>query len=147
MILGNTISAHLGIYGDTTNTISVLGRTTTYHIHHRHLNHLTWTPGEVPLLVDVTTLIVCVHWAMPTYHLIESSCYAFARAVIESVHFAYNGTAMQNGDSLLTRRSYFLGLIPAGATRAQAIAQHLAMAHTETMGQFIYPIYLPITDV
>ena len=146
-ILGNTISARLGIYGDATDTISILGRTATYRTHHRRLNRLTWTPGEAPLLANVTTLIVLIHRAMPTYHLIKSSCYAFARAVIESVHFAYNGTAMQNGDSLLTRRSYFLGLIPAGATRAQAIAQHLAMAHTETMGHFIYPIYLPIINV
>ena len=149
-ILGNTILARLGIYGAVTDTIRVLGSAATYHIHHYRLNYLTWTVAHAPLLVDVAALIAGVHRAIPMYCLIKSSCYAFARAVIESIHLAYNGAAMENGARFLTRRSYFLGLIPAGATRAQTEAELIAFMHTQARqlsGGFIYSIYFTVMNV
>ena len=70
-IQGNTICAHLGIYGEAMDTISVLGSTATYHVHHHCLYHLTWTPEEAPLLVAVAALIATVHEVIPTYCLIK----------------------------------------------------------------------------
>ena len=150
-IPGNTILARLGIYGAATDTVEVLGSAATYHIHHRRLNHLTWSAEQAPLLVDVAALIAGVHAAIPNYCLLKSSCYAFARAVLESIHYAYyTDDDTENGRCFLTKRSYFLGCIPAGITGAQIVARACAFSHTQARqlsGELIYAIYFTVINV
>lgn len=138
-IKGNSFLARVGVYGPADDTVTTLGNhssvNVTHTLAHSHklLCRLTWTPEHAPPLLNISVFIRDINQALPHYQLLRSSCYAFARALLETVHLTYDGTAVHGGQCFLTRRSYFLGTIPAGATRAQSLARILSIAHLDSM--------------
>ena len=134
-IKGNSFLARVGIYGPADDTVITLGNHSSVNVahalahSHNLLRRLTWTPEHAPPLLKISFFISEINEALPHYYLLKSSCYAFAQALLEAIHLTYDGTAELGGQCFLTRRSYFLGTIPAGATRAQRLARVLSIAH------------------
>ena len=138
-IKGNSFLARMGIHGPADDTVTTLGNHSLVNVahtlahSHKLLCRLTWTPEHAPPLLNISLFIRDINQAIPHYWLLKSSCYAFARALLETIHLTYDGTAELGGQCFLTRRSYFLGTIPAGATRAQSLARALSIAYLTGM--------------
>ena len=120
-IIGHTLPARLGLWGPTADTVTTVPGNAPHQ--DQRLHSLTWEIETAPALVTISGLICEIHDRMPRYRLLQSSCYAFARAVGRLIHLRLDGTA---GDPqytpFLIRESYLLHCIPAGITRAERVA-------------------------
>ena len=131
-IVGHTLPARLGLWGPAADTITTVPGDVPHQ--HQRLHSLTWEIETAPALVTISSLICEIHDRMPRYRLLQSSCYAFARAVGRLIYLRRDGTA---GDPqhtpFLIRESYLLHCIPAGITRAERVAVEVSRS-CETLG-------------
>ena len=147
-IIGRALPARLGLWGPTRDTISTnhqLPRDSSERLH-----HFIWAPNDAPCLHDISVLIYEVHFRMPQYRLLQSSCYAFARVVGRVIYRIFDGVqaGVPESTPFLIRESYLLHCIPAGMARTESVAaavvetyynfRGLALPVDELKGNFIY---------
>lgn len=89
----------IGLYGDADDTVSVLGQPDTVH-------NLIWEVDRAPSLADISLPIRLISQNVPTHALLKTSCYAFARAVVDTVFIIFNGYGPRLG--FLTSPAHFL---------------------------------------
>ena len=89
------------------------------------LYHIDWQLEDAPRLQYVSAVIYDIHTEMPKYCLLTTSCYTFARAVLETLNGAFNGPMQDQEAGFLTQQGHFLGVIPVRMTGAQRLAQGL----------------------
>lgn len=136
-IQGAACLARLGMYGNAVDTVSVLGPVTTINIPHNSkcIHHLTWPAKQAPSLVVISRHIAVIHHALlPDYYcLLKTSCYSFARAVIDCIYIIHGGTHWQTAErdrpGFLTPGSHLLWIIPVGMTRTQFVVKCVAIAY------------------
>ncbi|KAF8120806.1 hypothetical protein EV363DRAFT_1367851 [Boletus edulis] len=108
-IRNGSLPARLGLWGPATDTVDILPSGTQFP--HARLHRLTWAHDRAPDLFRASLFIETVHRRMPQYCLLKTSYYAFAAQC----------------PPLLTREAYFMYCIPAGITKAQKLANEVAM--------------------
>ncbi|KAF8447331.1 hypothetical protein L210DRAFT_3525965 [Boletus edulis BED1] len=124
-IRNGSLPARLGLWGPATDTVDILPSGTQFP--HARLHRLTWPHDRAPDLFRASLFIETVHRRMPRYCLLKTSCYAFAGAVKDSIYIRFNGLAQAQRPPLLTREAYFMYCIPVGSTKAQKLANEVAM--------------------
>ncbi|KAF8548340.1 hypothetical protein OG21DRAFT_1516401 [Imleria badia] len=63
---------------------------------------------------------------MPTYTLTSTSCYAFARAIGDTIRLRFNGVEGVQNPHFFTQRSRFMRFIPTSYRRAELVARTVA---------------------
>ncbi|KAF8443225.1 hypothetical protein L210DRAFT_3166425 [Boletus edulis BED1] len=119
-VRNRTLLARFGLWGPATDTVVILPSGTQFP--HERLHRLTWPRDRAPDLFRVSLFIVTVHYRLPQYRLLKTSCYAFAGAVKDSIHLRFNGLAQAQRPQFLTHGAYVMYCIPAGTTKAQKLA-------------------------
>ena len=146
-IQNHTLAARLGLWGEATDSITVLNPDTSSPDTLATsdpdaavcLKHLTWAPPVAPPLRRFSGLVRKVKRSMPRYHFLRASCYSFSTAIIKAVRITYPHGVVVNQDRppFLIRRSRLLGCFPTLTYKARAVARHaadLARAENEVCG-------------
>ena len=130
LVISRTIQSTLGLCGPALNTITIRDPNTLV-INKVQLHTIEWQPNDAPCLWNIFYIIKSIHNRMPMYCLLKTSCYMFARAVLEAINHIFNGHQGQQQQGLFTRQSYFLGCIPVGISRAHRLAEKIATSYQD----------------
>ena len=126
-VLGHALPARLGLWGSADDTVTVMGPAADIQLHDKLLHQLTWAPKDAPRLKCISRFMACIHYDLPESSFrLKISCHGFVRAILETIHIAFNGIVGTRQPRFLTANARIVHLIPPGTTRVHAIAQMAA---------------------
>ncbi|KAF8345370.1 hypothetical protein F5887DRAFT_966480 [Amanita rubescens] len=115
LLVSRSVQSTLGLFGPALDTITIRDPNALV-MNEIQLHTIEWQPNDAPRLRNI-------------FLLINTSCYTFARAVLEAINSAFNGHQGHQQEGFFTRQSYFLGFIPVGITRAHKLAQEVVTSY------------------
>ncbi|KAM6496930.1 hypothetical protein JOM56_007403 [Amanita muscaria] len=128
LLVSRSIQSTLGLCGPALDTITICDPNTLV-MNEIQLHTIEWQPNDAPRLRNIFHLIISIHDRMPIYCLLKTSCYTFARAVLEAINSVFNGHQGHQQGGFFTRQSYFLGCIPVSITRAHRLAEEAVTSY------------------
>ncbi|KAF8345388.1 hypothetical protein F5887DRAFT_966570 [Amanita rubescens] len=128
LLVSRSVQSTLGLFGPALDTITIHDPNALV-MNEIQLHTIEWQPNDAPRLRNIFLLIMSIHDRMPRYCLLKTSCYTFARAVLEAINSAFNGHQGHQQEGFFTRQLYFLGFIPVGITRAHKLAQEAVTSY------------------
>ena len=136
-IRNNTVMSRLGLWGQTSDSLTILARNTPPPSNTVLLRGITWDLDQAPSLRRISALILYINYLMPNYHLLKASCYTFVRAITEAINRYANGVVNNPQTPFLFPKSRFLGCVPTPTSRAHYVAQMaVKMLRSQLQGRF-----------
>ena len=128
LLVSCSIQLTLGLCGPTLDMITIHDPNALV-MNEIQLHTIEWQPNDAPHLRNIFHLIKSIDNRMPMYCLLKTSCYTFARAVLEAINSIFNGHQGHQQEGFFIRQSYFLGCIPVSITRAHRLAEEAVTSY------------------